>query len=44
MDIDHPVDLLAFLRLSPAVPTRTLAFLQQSGLAGRLLAASQNFR
>jgi 2-phospho-L-lactate guanylyltransferase len=44
MDIDHPVDLLAFLRLSPAVPTRTLAFLQQSGIAGRLLAASQNFR
>src|ERR1700733_8169796 len=38
MDIDHPVDLVAFLRLSPPVPTRTLAFLEQSGIAGRLLA------
>jgi 2-phospho-L-lactate guanylyltransferase len=38
MDIDHPVDLVAFLRMSPPVPTRTLAFLEQSGIAGRLLA------
>ena len=37
MDIDHPVDLVTFLRLSPPVPTRTLAFLEQSGIAGRLL-------
>ena len=44
MDIDHPVDLLAFLRLPPAVPTRTLAFLEQSGIAGRLLAANHDFR
>jgi len=28
MDIDHPVDLVTFLRLSPPVPTRTLAFLE----------------
>ena len=39
MDIDHPVDLVAFLRMSPRAPTRTLAFLEQSGVAGRLLAA-----
>ena len=44
MDIDHPVDLLAFLRLSPRVPTRTLAFLEQSGIAGRLLTADQDPR
>jgi 2-phospho-L-lactate/phosphoenolpyruvate guanylyltransferase len=44
MDIDHPVDLVAFLRLSPPVPTRTLAFLEQSGIAGRLMAARQDFR
>jgi 2-phospho-L-lactate guanylyltransferase len=40
MDIDHPVDLVAFLRMSPSAPTRTLAFLEQSGVAGRLLATS----
>jgi 2-phospho-L-lactate guanylyltransferase len=40
MDIDNPVDLVAFLRMSPPLPTRTLAFLEQSGVAGRLLAAS----
>ena len=39
MDIDNPVDLVAFLRMSPPAPTRTLAFLEQSGIAGRLLAA-----
>ncbi len=44
MDIDHPVDLVAFLKLSPAVPTRTLAFLEQSGVAGRLLAADKDPR
>ena len=40
MDIDNPVDLVAFLRMSPSAPTRTLAFLEQSGVAGRLLATS----
>jgi 2-phospho-L-lactate guanylyltransferase len=44
MDIDHPVDLITFLRLSPAAPTRTLAFLEQSGIAGRLLTADQDPR
>jgi 2-phospho-L-lactate guanylyltransferase len=38
MDIDNPADLLAFLRMSPPAPTRTLAFLERSGVAGRLLA------
>jgi 2-phospho-L-lactate guanylyltransferase len=42
MDIDHPADLVAFLRLTPPAPTRTLAFLEQSGIAGRLLSADQN--
>jgi len=41
MDIDNPVDLVAFLRMSPPVPTRAFAFLEQSGIAGRLLAANQ---
>jgi 2-phospho-L-lactate guanylyltransferase len=40
MDIDNPVDLVTFLKMSPRVPTRTLAFLEQSGVAGRLLALS----
>jgi 2-phospho-L-lactate/phosphoenolpyruvate guanylyltransferase len=40
MDIDNPVDLVMFLRMSPAVRTRTLTFLEQSGVAGRLLATS----
>jgi 2-phospho-L-lactate/phosphoenolpyruvate guanylyltransferase len=40
MDIDHPVDLVSFLRMSPRRPTRTLAFLEQSGVAARLLATS----
>src|SRR5271169_546863 len=44
MDIDHPVDLVAFLRMSPTVRTRTLAFLEQSGIAGRLLAADHEPR
>ena len=36
MDIDNPVDLVAFLKMSPPVPTRTFAFLKRSGVAGRL--------
>ena len=40
MDIDNPADLVAFLRMSPPAPTRTLAFLEQSGVAARLLEAS----
>jgi 2-phospho-L-lactate/phosphoenolpyruvate guanylyltransferase len=41
MDIDNPVDLLAFLKMSPAASTRTLAFLERSGVAGRLLAMGE---
>ncbi len=44
MDIDHPVDLVSFLRMSPRAPTRTLALLEQSGVADRLLAANQDLR
>jgi 2-phospho-L-lactate/phosphoenolpyruvate guanylyltransferase len=44
MDIDNPVDLVTFLRMAPRVPTRTLAFLEQSGTADRLLAANREFR
>jgi 2-phospho-L-lactate/phosphoenolpyruvate guanylyltransferase len=44
MDIDRPADLVAFLKLSPPMPTRTLTFLKQSGIAGRLLTADQDFR
>ena len=44
LDIDHPADLVAFLRLSPPMPTRTLAFLEQSGIADRLLAPDQDLR
>jgi 2-phospho-L-lactate guanylyltransferase len=40
MDIDNPVDLVTFLKMSPRVPTRTLTLLEQSGVAERLLAAS----
>jgi 2-phospho-L-lactate guanylyltransferase len=32
LDIDHPVDLLAFLRAPPRRPTRTLRLLEQFGL------------
>ena len=32
LDIDHPVDLRAFLRAGPRVPTRTLALLERFGL------------
>ena len=44
MDIDNPVDLVTFLRMAPRVPTRTLAFLEQSGIADRLLAANGELR
>ena len=44
MDIDNPVDLATFLKMSPPVRTRTLAFLEQTGIASRLLAANQNLR
>ncbi len=44
MDIDNPIDLVTFLRMSPPVRTRTLAFLEQSGVAGRLVAADQDLR
>jgi len=37
MDVDNPADLVAFLRMSPPARTRTLAFLEQSGVAARLL-------
>jgi 2-phospho-L-lactate/phosphoenolpyruvate guanylyltransferase len=37
MDIDNPVDLVTFLRMSPPVRTRTRAFLEQSGIASRVL-------
>ena len=39
MDIDNPVDLVTFLKMSPPVRTRTLAFLEKTGVAGRLLAS-----
>jgi 2-phospho-L-lactate/phosphoenolpyruvate guanylyltransferase len=40
MDIDNPVDLITFLKMSPPVRTRTLDFLEQAGIADRLLAMS----
>jgi 2-phospho-L-lactate/phosphoenolpyruvate guanylyltransferase len=40
MDIDNPVDLVTFLKMSPTVRTRTLTFLEQSGVADRVLAVS----
>ena len=43
MDIDNPVDLASFLKMSPPASTRTLAFLEQSGIAGRLMGADQAF-
>jgi 2-phospho-L-lactate guanylyltransferase len=33
MDIDHPVDLAAFLRLPQSAGTRTRAFLEEAGIA-----------
>jgi len=44
MDIDNPVDLITFLKMAPPVRTRTLAFLQQSGVAGRLLETARDLR
>ena len=41
-DIDNPVDLVAFLKMSPPAPPRTLAFLERSGVAARLLKASRD--
>jgi 2-phospho-L-lactate guanylyltransferase len=32
LDIDHPIDLLAFMRAKPRQPTRTLRLLEQFGL------------
>jgi 2-phospho-L-lactate/phosphoenolpyruvate guanylyltransferase len=40
MDIDNPVDLVTFLKMSPTVRTRTIDFLEQAGIANRLLAMS----
>lgn len=39
MDIDHPVDLAMFLRMTPRIETETLAFLEASGLAAAILQA-----
>ena len=36
MDIDHPVDLAAFLRLQQSAGTRTRAFLEEIGVPGLL--------
>jgi 2-phospho-L-lactate/phosphoenolpyruvate guanylyltransferase len=41
MDIDNPVDLIAFLKKSPRASTRTHAFLERSGVARRLLAMGE---
>ena len=37
MDIDHPVDLAAFLRLPQSAGTRTRAFLEEIGVPGLLV-------
>ena len=39
MDIDHPADLAAFLRMTPRIETETLIFLEESGLSAVILAA-----
>lgn len=39
MDIDHAVDLAAFLRMTPRIATETLAFLEAPGLAHAILRA-----
>ena len=44
MDIDNPVDLVTFLSMAPREPTRTLAFLERSGIADRLLGANRELR
>jgi 2-phospho-L-lactate guanylyltransferase len=41
MDIDHPVDLVAFLQMSAPASTRTFGFLEQSGIARMLLASGE---
>jgi 2-phospho-L-lactate guanylyltransferase len=33
MDVDHPADLAMLLRMTPRVPTRTLRYLEESGIA-----------
>jgi 2-phospho-L-lactate guanylyltransferase len=33
MDIDHPADLAMLLRMTPRLVTRTLSYLEQSGIA-----------
>jgi 2-phospho-L-lactate guanylyltransferase len=40
MDIDHPADLAMFLRMTPRVPTRTLVWLEESGVARMVLGSS----
>lgn len=39
MDIDHPVDLAAFLRMTPRIETETLVFLETAGLSAAILQA-----
>ncbi len=39
MDIDHPVDLARFLHMPPTVETRTLSFLEASGIDRLLVGA-----
>jgi 2-phospho-L-lactate guanylyltransferase len=41
MDIDHPVDLLAFLQMPAPASTRTAGFLEQSGIARMLLTSGE---
>jgi 2-phospho-L-lactate guanylyltransferase len=41
VDIDNPVDLVTFLRMTPLVRTRTLTFLEKSGIADRLLGSPE---
>lgn len=40
MDVDNPADLVMLMTMAPPARTRTLAFLEQSGAAARLLGAS----
>lgn len=39
MDIDHPSDLARFLAMTPRVQTRTLAYLESSGIARAVIEA-----
>ena len=39
MDIDHPIDLATFIRMTPRIETETLDFLENSGLAAAILRA-----